>query len=194
MTPPKNRRLVVFIAVGGLLVGALLAYNLFGKGSDSSSAAKASAPASNAITASKTASSTTSTTAPPGEPSVPGGTFDVFATRNPFEPVVQITPSTPIETTPTTTGGTSPTTTPTTPTTAPPSQNPSAGTPVALIDVFEQDGQTLVRVQVGSTVYTVAAGQTFATSYKLVSVSGTCAQFLYGDSPFSLCEGEEVIK
>ena len=42
--------------------------------------------------------------------------------------------------------------------------------------------------------YTVAAGQVFATSYKVVSLSGTCGQFLYGDSPFSLCEGEQVIK
>jgi hypothetical protein len=48
---------------------------------------------------------------------------------------------------------------------------------------------------VGSTVWaTFTAGQTFATSYKVVSLSGTCGQFLFGDSPFSLCEGEQVIK
>ena len=53
----------------------------------------------------------------------------------------------------------------------------------------------MARVQVGSTVYTVAAGQTFATSYKVVSPRpAPCGQFLYGDSPFSLCEGEQVIK
>jgi hypothetical protein len=60
--------------------------------------------------------------------------------------------------------------------------------------VFDQAGTTLAVVQVGSTQYTVGAGQVFATSYKVVSLSGTCGQFLYGDSPFSLCEGEQVIK
>ena len=66
--------------------------------------------------------------------------------------------------------------------------------PNGQFDVFDQGGVTMARVQVGSTVYTVAAGQTFATSYKVVSLSGTCGQFLFGDSPFSLCEGEQVIK
>ena len=49
-------------------------------------------------------------------------------------------------------------------------------------------------VQVGPTAYTAAPGQTFATSYKLVSVSGNCGQLLYGDSPFNLCVGEHVVK
>jgi hypothetical protein len=40
----------------------------------------------------------------------------------------------------------------------------------------------------------VAAGQVFATSYKVVSISGTCGQFLYADSPFTLCQGQQVIK
>ncbi len=149
------------------------------------------------------AAGTTATTAPPA-PEIPNGEFDAIATRNPFEPAVQITvdtpdtehrrplpapptrapagrrpdPGTPTDTTPPATG----------------SPDPSAGTTVALIDVFDQGGVTMARVQVGSTVYTVAAGQTFATSYKAVSISGTCGQFLYGDSPFSLCEGEQVIK
>ena len=46
----------------------------------------------------------------------------------------------------------------------------------------------------GRPQYTVAAGQVFATNYKVVSLSGTCGQFLFGDSPFSLCKGEQVIK
>ena len=82
----------------------------------------------------------------------------------------------------------------TTDTTAPPDQNPTAGTSVALLDVFADGAVTKAQVRIGSTVYTVAAGEEFATSYKAVSLSGTCGQFLYGDSPFNLCEGEEVIK
>ena len=101
------------------------------------------------------------------------------------------TPTTPSDagTTPDTSGGTETTTT-----TAAPSQNPSAGTTVAVIDVFPQGGTTVAVVQVGSTQYTVAAGQVFAGSYKVVSLSGTCGQFMFGDSPFTLCKGEQVIK
>jgi hypothetical protein len=49
---------------------------------------------------------------------------------------------------------------------------------------------------VGSTVYTVTEGQTFATSYQVVSldVAEGCGEFLFGDAPFSLCVGEQVIK
>ena len=65
---------------------------------------------------------------------------------------------------------------------------------MAVIDVFDQAGTTVAVVQVGSTQYTVAAGQEFATSYKVVALSGTCGQFMYGDSPFSLCKGEQVMK
>ena len=52
----------------------------------------------------------------------------------------------------------------------------------------------MAKVQVGSTVYTVGEGDVFATSYRVVSLSSPCGQFLFGDAPFQLCEGEEVIK
>jgi hypothetical protein len=147
----------------------------------------------------ETVVATTTTTSPFGEPE----SFDVFATRNPFEPVIQVTPTAPPGTTtpgqttvPTTPGTTAPGTTGPG-TTQPPSFEPGAGQPVALLDVFtETDGRVRARVQVGSTVYTVSEGETFATSYQVVSldpVSG-CGQFRFGDSPFELCEGEQVIK
>jgi hypothetical protein len=83
----------------------------------------------------------------------------------------------------------------TTATTAPPSNEPAQGTSVALLDVFQQaDGTPMAKVQVGSTVYTVGAGDGFASSYRVVSLNAPCGQFLFGDSPFKLCEGEEVIK
>jgi len=190
----SNRSMIVILGIGGFLVVVLLFINLT-KGDDSStSTPPVSTTAAGTITPG--AGGVTTTTTAPGEPTIPSGEFDVFATRNPFEPVVQI--DTGGSSTGTTTGGT---TTPEAPadggtssgaTTA--GQAPEAGTSVAVIDVFEQGGTTVARVQVGSTVYTVAAGETFAGSYKLVAVSGTCGQFLFGDSPFSLCEGEQVIK
>ena len=76
-----------------------------------------------------------------------------------------------------------------------PSNEPGPGTSVALLDVSQQaDGTPQARVQVGSTVYTVGEGDVFATSYRVVSLDDPCGQFLFGDAPFKLCEGEEVIK
>lgn len=37
-------------------------------------------------------------------------------------------------------------------------------------------------------VYTLNVGDTFATSFKLVSVNGSTANFVYGDQPFSLAQ------
>lgn len=43
-------------------------------------------------------------------------------------------------------------------------------------------------VEVNGKVYNVAVGSTFGGgSFRLQSISGTCASFLYGDQPFSLC-------
>jgi hypothetical protein len=54
----------------------------------------------------------------------------------------------------------------------------------------------MANVRVDSTAYKVGEGDQFATSYKVVSLSESegCGQFLFGDEPFRLCQGEEVIK
>ncbi|HEX5616480.1 MAG TPA: hypothetical protein VFZ83_15100 [Acidimicrobiia bacterium] len=136
----------------------------------------------------------TTTTAPPSEPI---DTFEVFATRDPFDP--------PFDTTPVDTGGggTTPTTSgggggggTTTPTTSP-SFDPDGGQVVSVLDVFESDdGTPQARVQVGSTVYTVGESQVFADSYRVVDLDpdAGCGTFLFGDTQFELCEGEQVIK
>ncbi len=181
----ENKRLIRIVAVGAGIVMLFLAYTVFFSGGDDTSS-------ESSVEIPEVVSSATTTTTAPGEPTVPGGEFDVFATRDPFEPVVSVGPppttptTTPGGTTPATGGGTSPTTSV--------NQNPSGGTSVALLDVFEEGGVVKARIQVGSTVYTVIIGETFATSYRLVSISGTCVQLLYGDAPFQLCEGEAVIK
>lgn len=147
-----------------------------------------------------------SPTAPPAEESPPEETFEVFESKDPFRPLVveaAAAAGAPGTTPATTNGGT--TTAPTSGTgttggTAPSGPGaaggsaPSGGQRVQLMDVFEEDGQQKAQVKVGSTVYTVAINETFADSYKLVSVSGNCATFLHGDDKFTLCEGEEVIK
>jgi len=68
---------------------------------------------------------------------------------------------------------------------------------VAVLDVFfGARGEARVSVRVNDTVYDVAEGERFATSYQVVelSVDGRCAQFLFGDDRFRVCEGEELLK
>jgi hypothetical protein len=43
-------------------------------------------------------------------------------------------------------------------------------------------------------VSTVAAGETFASTYTLLSIQGTCATMRNGDDNFTLCKGEQVLK
>lgn len=68
------------------------------------------------------------------------------------------------------------------------------GHTVKLVDVFEEDGRRRAQVQVDSTVYTVDEDETFADNFKLLSISGRCASMLFGDDQFTLCEGEEILK
>lgn len=65
---------------------------------------------------------------------------------------------------------------------------------VRLVDTFRAGGEDRARVQVDGTVYTVSEGDRFADNFQLVSISGSCASMLFGDDQFSLCEGEEILK
>ena len=184
----ERRRLIVLLSIAGIaaLVFAKLVLFNGGGGSDTT---QATLPVTVPTTV---ADGATSTTAPSSRSTRTPATFDVFATKNPFEPVIIVTPPTggTTPTTPTTGGTGGPTTT-----TQPPSNEPEPGTSVALLDVFQQqDGTEMAKVQVGSTVFTVGEGDVFATSYRVVSLDAPCGQFLFGDAPFKLCEGEEVIK
>ena len=192
----ERRRLIVLGSVAGLLVVVLLAkFVLFnGGGGSKTTQSTLSQPTS-------VLDGTTSSTAPSSRSTRTPATFDVFATKNPFEPVIIVTPPDggPGPTSPTTPG--TPTTGGTggpggtTSSTSPPSNEPEPGSSVALLDVFQQqDGTEMAKVQVGSTVFTVGEDDVFATSYRVVSLDAPCGQFLFGDAPFKLCEGEQVIK
>lgn len=62
---------------------------------------------------------------------------------------------------------------------------------VKVIDVY---GDGRAQIQVDGTVYTVDEGEGFAGNFRLVSTSGSCATILFGDDEFTLCEGEEILK
>jgi len=194
-TPKVSKPFMIIAGIGVLVIVAFLAMKVLGGGGGGGSAS----PASTAATAAggAPAASTTTTTAP-GEPTTPNQSFDVFTTKNPFQPLVTDSATgtntgttTDITTPPVdTSGGTTP------PATIPTEQAPAAGTPVSVLEVSAATGTTVARVQVGSTVYTVAVGDTFATSYRVVSLDTAtgCGQFQFGDTPFELCTGQQTLK
>ena len=144
------------------------------------------------------------------EPNQPGRgpveTFEVFASKDPFEPLVNPAGTTGAPT------GTSPATDPGAAPGAPGDGGTGgsgnggngsgagdggsniSGHTVRLIDTFRQNGRTRAQIQVDGTVYTVDVGERFAENFELVDVSGQCASILYGDDQFSICEGEEILK
>jgi hypothetical protein len=193
-TSGRSTRSGILLGIAGALIASLLVYQVFLKSDGSSTASSAGTPA--AATAPATPASTTTTTVPL-EPELPNGSFDELSLRDPFQPVGEV-PTDTGDTTATTTATTVPTSSDTFPTTATtsPTQNPAGTTQVALLDVTDTGGGVLVaRVRVGTTEYSVQAGEVFAGNYKLVQfTSATCADFTFADSPFSLCTGEQVIK
>jgi hypothetical protein len=60
------------------------------------------------------------------------------------------------------------------------------GRRVTLVDIV--DGDT-VQVTVDGETFTVDEDEEFAQNFQLVSVSGNCARFLFGDESFTLCQG-----
>ena len=69
------------------------------------------------------------------------------------------------------------------------------GTTVTLVDVFtDDDGERTATVTVNGTGYNVGEGETFGRRFRLLDISGRCATMLFGDSRFTLCEGERIRK
>ena len=96
-------------------------------------------------------------------------TFEVFASRDPFAPLVDDKDGE---------------------TEGPVDEDANS---VRLVDAAD-DGVAGAQVDVNGTVHTIAEGETFAEYFKLLSVSGDCASILYGDDQFTICEGEEILK
>ena len=190
----NHQRTGVAIGLAGVLIAALLVYQVFLRSDDNATPTAAARGASGVSIDGRVAAGSTTTTVPL-EPTLANGSFDELSLRDPFDPPIRNTPNggtTPTtRSTPTTTSSS---TFPTTPTTSP-QQNPAPTTDVALLDVYSDNGVQTARIRVGGTEYTAVAGGTFATNYKLVSfASDKCVNLSYADSPFSLCQGEQVTK
>jgi hypothetical protein len=68
------------------------------------------------------------------------------------------------------------------------------GRVVSLVGVQQTAAGPQATFQVDTTTYEVVVGQDFATSFRLLSVDGDCATFLYGDERNTLCVGQRVLK
>ncbi|HEX9122472.1 MAG TPA: hypothetical protein VF984_03815 [Actinomycetota bacterium] len=183
-----RRALIVLGAVAGVAVVAFLLLNVLGGGGGEE--AGTTPPA--VITGGPTPQPTVSPTPTPREtlpPVVLAGSRDPFSIPPALQPSPSgsVGPTTSPTGTPTGTGTTPPPTSPTeTPTTPGGGQSEKiGGHTVVLLDIFA--GGTKAQVEVDGTVYTVSEGQTFADNFELVSISGECARFLFGDQSFSLC-------
>ncbi|HEX9682343.1 MAG TPA: hypothetical protein VGA13_04630 [Acidimicrobiales bacterium] len=179
----SRQRIMVLAGIGaGLLLVAFLASTFLFGGSDGT-AIDDGIP-------SPSERGTPPVTSPPSDEPEPIETFEIFSTKNPFLPNLPAT---------ITTEGTTPDGSGTTPTSDAGASGGGATEPqqtqrVALLEIFDDEGTPTANVRVDDTVVTVMAGDTFATSYRVVSLGETCGQFLFGDNPFELCVGEEILK
>jgi len=68
------------------------------------------------------------------------------------------------------------------------------GTRVALLEIREEGGVDKAVVTVDGVTHVVGVGETFAGSFKVVSLSESSGVFLYGDSAFTLSVGQAILK
>ncbi len=155
-----------------------------------------------------------------GDPGASGATvpaaggFRVAQPRDPFAPLITSPTSTtvPGESTTTTgdggsttttgggsttstTGGGSTTTTTTSggSTTSTTAINPT-GKRVSLLEIRDESGVKKAVLTVDGQTYTVGVGDTFATDFKVISLSTNSGVFMYRDSVFTLAVGQSIIK
>ncbi|MDQ4095227.1 MAG: hypothetical protein M3174_03350 [Actinomycetota bacterium] len=209
--PEGGRREVsgrqVAIALGAILVLLALFWFFFLRGGDDATEEIATPPTSPGVTT------------PPPEEGVGGGggnggdgggkppvkTFEVFASRDPFDPLLTADAGGETgDTGDTGDTGEEPTDTGEEPTDtdgdgdiddddAPPGGTDGEtveGHSVSVIAITENGAS----IQVDDVVYEVGEGETFAENFELLSTSGECATVLYGDDQFTVCEGEEILK
>lgn len=200
-----RKQLVMLIALGVILIGVV--YVVFLRGAEPDGDARPSAappPLAQAEGSDPFEPDDDQATKPPVE------TFEVFASRDPFNPVVGDGSGDEGAADPGSDqgsagdGNTQGDSGDGNPNGGNDSGSSDSGTPsnqddvqghtVKLIDVFREEGEDRAQVQIDSTSYTVSPGDVFAENFQLVSVAGQCATMLYGDDQFTLCEGEQILK
>lgn len=127
--------------------------------------------------------------------------FQVAQPRDPFEPLItspgggDTTPATdPGDTTTTTGGGGDTSTTAPGDTTTSTFDDTPDGVRVVLLEVRDEDGAFVAVVEVDGETFTVGVGDTFATTFKVVSLTDNGGVFTFGDNAFTLAVGQSILK
>ena len=68
------------------------------------------------------------------------------------------------------------------------------GVRALLLEVREESGALVAVVEVDGESHTVSVGETFATSFKVVSLTASGGVFTFGDSAFTLSVGQSILK
>ena len=69
-----------------------------------------------------------------------------------------------------------------------------SGTVITLQEIRDTAGVMRATVVVNGISYDVGVGETFAGSYKVISLTTTKGVFMFGDSAFELSVGQEILK
>ncbi len=179
---------IALIALGVLALGAAVWFFVL-KGEDQPEAS--SMPSDGTVEVAPGPEASTEPVAP--NENGPVETFEVFAPKDPFRPLVRVAAASGATTGRTGSGSTDGTGTSGSLGGAA-AESDIGGHSVKLVDAFVQGGRNRARVNVDGTVYTVDEGERFAENFELVSVQGSCVTMLFGDDQFTLCEGEEILK
>jgi CCR4-NOT transcriptional regulation complex NOT5 subunit len=216
----KKQLIIVAVALATLLG---VVYFMFLRGGEEPASSATPAPSGETNPAEEEPSDENKndeTEAPKKNSKGPVETSEVFGGKDPFEPVIDLTPvvaaagdadATTDATTPTTDDGT--TTTPTTPTTPVPPVTPPPdnddndddderiGWSVKLLKVYTAEGgvktalvETVKRETDSDKSHTLVDGERFRKHFKLVSLQGRCASFLFNHEWFALCDGQRTVR
>lgn len=169
----EHRRAVIMGGIGGAAILALLVFRLLGGGAESTE------PYQGAVSAVPTTPvPSTTVTVPTAVVPAPSPPVDPALLRDPFCPLVAA-PASP---------GSAPVACRRQPV-------PAGRQAVRLQDIFVEGGVRLPRMHVGQFTFSnLHEGDTFADSFRVVSLSERCGEFDSAGQPFSLCEGEEAFK
>ena len=120
-------------------------------------------------------------------PTTPPETGQAFEGKDPFQPLVSAVGPGPGP-------SGSPVPTPTGSITGVGGGGSGSATTVTLLDVRKVGGKQVATVEVNGKDYNVSEGQTFASNFRVISLSSSCGTFAFGDERFSLCIGQQVNK
>lgn len=175
---PGRRRVLMIAAPLAALLLLVAGYLLFFSGGSSNDTQSFVAPKPKPRTGAAAQPGAQAPAQAQQVPAVPA-TFSGAVGRDPFKALIVPPPPPPPP------APVAPTTTTTATTTTP-------GAPGTTVTLAKVDSPSQVEMSVAGAPYTAKVGEVFATTYKVLTINGSCATFLNGDQQFALCQGQSV--